>query len=79
MKEEIQGLNVPALFGGTAWLGEVMTVVFAICGLPVTNKQRLVCLMLLAKSTSGEEIVSKLVVVLSTGLGIGPDKPLAAR
>ena len=41
-------------------------------------QQRLVRLMLLAKSMTGEEVARELIVVLSTGLGIGPNKLIAA-
>ena len=78
MKEEIQGLNVPTLFGGPAWLAEAMAIVLRFVDCQWQMQQRLVRLMLLVKSTLDEEIASKLIVVLSTGLGIGPDKPLAA-
>ena len=41
-------------------------------------QQRLVRLLLLAKSMTGEEVARELIVVLSTGFGIGPYKLIAS-
>ena len=41
-------------------------------------KQRLVRLMLLAKSLTGEEVARQLIVILSTELGVKSDRLVAA-
>ncbi len=65
-------------FDGTTHLGEAMAIVLRFVDSDWKIQQRLVRLMLLAKSMSGEEVVRELIVVLSTGLGIGPATLLAA-
>ena len=78
LKEEIQGRDVSVIFDGTTHLGEAMAVVLRFVDDDWVIQQRLVRLMLLAKSMTGEEVARELIVVLSTGLGISPDKLLAA-
>ncbi len=78
IKEEIHGWDVSVVFDGTTHLGEAMAVVLRFVDSEWKIQQRLVRLMLLAKSMTGEEVARELIVVLSTGLGIGPATLLAA-
>ena len=78
IKQEIQGRDVSVIFDGTTHLGEAMAVVLRFVDEDWGIQQRLARLMLLAKSLTGEEVARELIVVLSTGLGIGPDNLLAA-
>ena len=78
LKKEIEGREVSVIFDGTTHVGEVMAVVLQFVDSQWKIQQRLVRLMLLAKSMTGEEVARELIVVLSTGLGIGPNKLIAA-
>ena len=78
LKEEITGREVSVIFDGTTHLGEAMAVVLRFVNTEWQIEQRLVRLMLLSKSMTGEEIARELIVVLSTGLGIGPEMLIAA-
>ena len=66
------------VFDGTTRLGEAMAVVIRFIDSDWKIQQRLVRLMLLAKSLIGEEVARELIVVLSTTLGIGTQRLLAA-
>ena len=78
VKEIIQGREVSVIFDGTTHLGEAMAVVLRYVDSDWGIQQRLVRLLLLAKSMTGEEVARELIVVLSTGFGIGPDKLIAS-
>ena len=78
LKKEIEGRKVSVIFDGTTHVGEAMAVVLQFVDSQWKIQQRLVRLMLLAKSMTGEEVARELIVVLSTGLGIGPNKLIAA-
>lgn len=78
LKEEIEGRDVSVVFDGTTRLGEAMAVVIRFVDSDWKIQQRLVRLMLLAKSLSGEELARELIVVLSTTLGKGTQNLLAA-
>ena len=66
------------IFDATTRLGEAMAVVLHFVDGQWQLQQRLVRLMLLSKSMTGEEIARELIVVLSTGLGIGPKMLITA-
>ena len=78
LKKEIEGREVSVIFDGTTHVGEAMAVLWRFVDSQWKIQQRLVRLMLLAKSMTGEEVARELIVVLSTGLGIGPNKLTAA-
>ena len=74
LKKEIEGREVSVIFDGTMHVGEAMAVVLRFVDSQWKIQQQLVRLMLLAKSMTGEKLARELIVVLSTGLGIGPNK-----
>ena len=69
IKQEISGKEVSAIFDGTTHVDEALAVILRF----VDNfqaKQRLVCLKLLSKSMTGEELARVIISTLSTSYGI---------
>ena len=66
------------IFDATTRLGEAIAVVLRFVDGQWQLQQCLVRLMLLSKSMTGEEIARELIVVFSTGLGIGLKMLIAA-
>ena len=78
IKAEISGRPVSVIFDGTTRLGEALAVVLRYVADDWSIQQRLVCLQLLAKSLTGEEIACELVKVISTVYGIDSNRLLAS-
>ena len=75
IKAEILGKAVSVVFAGH---GEAMAIVVRFVDDSFSIQQRLVCLQLLAKSMSGEEIAQELINTLSTEYSINSNLLLAA-
>lgn len=78
IKEEISGKYLSVIFDGTTRLGEAMAVLVRYVDSDWKIQQRLVCLKLIAKSMTGEEIARELISVLSVQYSIASDKLLGA-
>ena len=78
IKAEILGKPVCVVFDGTTRHGEAMAIVVCFVDDSFSIQQRLVCLQLLAKSMSGEEIARELINTLSTEYSITSNLLLAA-
>ena len=77
IKQEISGKEVSVIFDGTTHVDEALAVVLRF----VDNfqaKQRLVCLKLLSKSMTGEELARVIISTLSTCYGIESNKLVAS-
>ena len=76
LKKEICGKAVSVIFDGTTHFDEALAIVLRF----VDNfeiKQRLVCIKLLSKSMTGEELARMIISTLSTSYGIGSDRLVA--
>ena len=74
VKDQINGRQVSVfLMGLTAHVCEALVIVLRFVDEKWNFQQRVVRLMLLAKSLSGEELARQLIVCLSTELGINSD------
>ena len=69
IREEIKDKFVSVIFDGTSRLGEVLAIVLCYVE-DYKIKQRLVCLEILTKSMTGEEVARELISVLSVTFGI---------
>lgn len=79
LKAEIDGLPVAVIFDGTSRLGEALAIIFRFVDRSALKiHQRLVCMQLLAKPLTGEEVARELLSVLSTEYGIVSSNLLAA-
>ena len=77
IKQEISGKEVSVIFDGTTHVEEALAVVLRF----VDNfqaKQRLVCLKLLSKSMTGEELARVIISTLSTSYGIESNRLVAS-
>ena len=60
IKAEIDSKKLSTIFDGTTWLGEALTIV--VCYMSGwTIQRRLICLQLLVKSMTGEEIACEIL------------------
>lgn len=73
IQDEIGGKKVSVVFDGTTHVCEALAVILQFVDDQWRIKQRLVRLMLLAKSLTGEEVACQLIVILSTELGVKSD------
>ena len=79
LKAEIDGVPVAVIFNGTSRLGEALAVILRFVDRSTLKiHQRLVCIQLLAKSLTGEEVARELLSVLSTEYGVVSSNLLAA-
>lgn len=78
ISEEIKGKDVSICFDGTTRLGEALAIVLRFIDDGWNIKQRLVCLQIVAKSVTGEELARELIAVLSVQYSIGTQQLLAA-
>ena len=69
-KREIEGRKVSAFFDGTTRLGEAMAIIIRFVDAEWAIEQRLVCIQILAKSYTEEEIAKELLFVLQAQYGI---------
>ena len=74
----IKGKFVSVIFDGTTHVCEAMVVLLRFIDEQWKIQQRVIRLMLLAKSLSGEEVARQLIVCLSTELGVSSDKLVAS-
>ena len=70
IKAEISGKPISVVFDGTTRLGEAMAIVVRFVDDSCAIQQRLICLQLLVKSMTGEEIARVLINTLSAQYGI---------
>ena len=77
IKQDISSEFVLVIFDGTSRLGEALSVVVRFVRVDWTIQQRLVCVQLLAKSLSGEEIAREIITILSTSYNIESSRLLA--
>ena len=66
VKDQINGRRVSVIFCGTTHVCEALVIVLRFVDEKWNLQQRVVQLMLLAKSISGEELARQLIVCLST-------------
>ena len=79
IKAKIEELPVAVIFDGTSRLGEALAVILRFVDRStLTIQQRLVRMLLLTKSMSGEEVARELLCVLSTEYGVVSSNLLAA-
>ena len=76
LRAEVEGTFVSAIFDGTTLSGEALAIVLRFVQ-EGKIEQRLVRLLLLAKSVSGDELAREVLSVLSTELGVTSSKLLA--
>ena len=76
--EEIKGNFVSVIFDGTTHVCEAMVVLLRFIDQQWKIQQRVIRLMLLAKSLSGEEVARQLIVCLSTELGVSSEQLAAS-
>ena len=77
MKREISDRPISVIFDGTTHLGEAMAIVVRFVDDVFVVQQQLVCLQLLAKSTSGVEIARELINCLSVQYSVDSNLVLA--
>ena len=77
LKQDIGGKPVAIIFYGTTQVCEAFGFVLRYVD-DLVIKQKVCRLMLLAKSTTGEEVARQLVTALSTEQSIAPDRIVAA-
>ena len=77
LKKEISGKFVSTIFDGTTRLGEAMAIVFRYVDDSRVIQQRLICLKMLEKSMTGEEIAQVVIDTLSREYNIPPTCLLA--
>ena len=78
IKSDISGKNVSVIFDGTTHVCEAMVIVFRFVDDNWHLQERVVRLMLLAKSVKGEEVARQLIMCLSNQLGITSNQLVAA-
>ena len=78
VKKEVEGQCLSVIFDGTSRLGEVLVVVLRFIDDDFKIQQRLVRMMFLMKSLTGEETARELINVLSVLFSIPPHLLLAA-
>ena len=78
LKDELEGKDVSIIFDGTTHICEALVIVVRYIDEQWHVQQRIIRLMLLAKSLSGEELARQLIVSLSTELNISGDRLIAA-
>lgn len=78
VKKEITGRNVSVIFDGTTHVSEAMNIILRFVSDDWKIEQRLVKLLLVTKSMTGEELAQQLLSCLSTNLGINSALLLAA-
>ncbi len=77
IKTQINGKQVSAIFDGTTHVCEALVVVLRFVDEHWNLQQKVVRLMLLAKSLTGEELARQLIICLSTDLGVRSDRLIA--
>ena len=77
INKEISGKNVSVIFDGTTHIDEALAVLLRFVDNFLT-KQRLVCLKLLSKSMTGEELACMIISTLSTLYGIESSRLVAS-
>ena len=78
VQQEISGRHVSLIFDGTTHVAEAFVVILRYVDDQWNIQQRVVGLMLLAKSLAGEEVARLLIETLSTKLGIASTHIIAA-
>ena len=78
LKTEMNGCPVSVIFDGTTRLGEAMAIVVRFVDADFNIHQRLIRMLLLAHSMTGEEIARELINTLSVRYGISSELLLAA-
>ena len=78
VKKEVEGECLSVIFDGTSRLGEVLVVVLHFIDGDFKIQQRLIRMMFLMKSLTGEEIARELINVLSVLCSIPPHLLFAA-
>lgn len=78
ISEEIKWKDVSVRFDGTTRLGEALAIVLGFIDDGWNIKQRLVCIQIVAKSVTGEELARELIAILSVQYSIGTQQLLAA-
>ena len=78
IKEEIANRPVSVVFNGTTRLGVAMAVVLRFVDSEIYINQHLVCMQLLEKSVTGNEIAHELINTLSVQYSVTHDLLLAA-
>lgn len=78
VKKEIAGRNVSVIFDGTTHVAEAVNIILRFVSDDWKIEQRLVELLLVTKSMTGEELAQQLLSCLSTNLGINSALLLAA-
>ena len=78
LQGEINGKLVSVIFDGTTHVCEALVIVLRFIDEHWQIQQRVIRLMLLAKSLAGKEVARQLIVCLSTELGISCDLLVAA-
>ena len=78
MQQEISGRHVSLIFDGTTHVAEAFVLILRYVDDQRNIQQRVVGLMLLAKSLAGEEVARLLIETLSTKLGIASTHIIAA-
>ena len=77
IKPEMGGCSVSVIFNGTTRLREAMAIVVQFVHTDFNIHQHLICMLLLAKSMTGEEIARELINTLSMHYGISSELLLA--
>ena len=78
IQEEISGKYVSVVFDGTTRLGKALAIVICYVDSEWQIMQRLVCLQVLAKGVTGEELAREVISVLTVNYGISTQLLLAA-
>lgn len=78
VKKEIAGRNVSVIFDGTTHVAEAVNIILRFVSDDWKIEQRLVELLFVTKSMTGEELAQQLLSCLSTNLGINSALLLAA-
>ena len=76
IKSEIKDKAVSVIFDGTTHVDEALAIVLRFVDTQI--KQRLVCLKLLSKSLTGEELAREIISTLSTSYGLQSHQLVAA-
>ena len=78
VKKEIAGRNVSVIFDGTTHVAEALNIILRFVSDDWKIEQRLVKLLFVTKSMTGEELAQQLLSCLSTNLGVNSALLLAA-
>ncbi len=78
LKSEIQGKHLSVVFDGTTRFGEAMAVLVRYVSDDWCIQQRLLCLQLLTKSMTGEEVARELINCLSVKYSISSEYLIAS-